>query len=55
MDDMTGICERAGAMSAAATTRLDRALAVTRLDGASGTQADLIARRDALLGLVAAA
>ena len=52
MADMTGICERTGTMSAETAARLDRALAVTRIDGASGTQADLIARRDALLALV---
>ncbi len=52
MDDMTGICQRTGAMSAETAARLDRALAVTRLDGASGDQAELIARRDALLALV---
>jgi len=52
MADMTGICERTGTMSAEIAARLDRARAVTRIDGASGTQADLIARRDALLALV---
>lgn len=55
MEDMAGICERAPAMSAESAARLERVLAVTRLDGASGDQAELVARRDALLGLVAAA
>ena len=55
MEDMAGICERAPAMSAESAARLERVLAVTRLDGASGDQAELFARRDALLGLVAAA
>ena len=55
LDDMAGIAARCPAMSAAAAQRLDRALAVTRLDGASGIQAELLAKRDALLRLVEAA
>jgi len=55
LDDMSGIAARCPTMSAAAAQRLDRALAVTRLDGASGIQAELLAKRDALLRLVEAA
>lgn len=55
LDDMSGIAARCPAMSAAAAQRLDRALAVTRLDGASGIQVELLAKRDALLRLVEAA
>ncbi len=51
-DDMTGICNVLPALSAKGAERLDRALAVTRLDGASGDHAELIAKRDALLALV---
>jgi len=51
-DDMTGICEMLPALSAKGAERLERALAVTRLDGASGDHAELIAKRDALLALV---
>lgn len=54
MDDMAGICEVAPAMSAKTAARLERALADTRVDGASGKQAELLAKRDRLLGLVAA-
>ena len=54
LDDMTGIAARCPAMSAATAERLARALAVTRLDGAAGIQTELLAKRDALLGLVAA-
>lgn len=54
MDDMQGICARLPAMSAQTRVRLDRALATTRLDGATGRQAELLAKRDALLGLVQA-
>lgn len=55
LDDMSGIAARCPTMSAAAAQRLDRALAVTRLDGASGIQAELLAKRDTLLRLVEAA
>ena len=55
LDDMAGIAARCPAMSAATAQRLDRALAVTRLDGASGIQVELLAKRDALLRLVEAA
>ncbi len=54
-DDMTGICAALPALSAKGAERLERALAVTRLDGASGDHAALIAKRDALLALVGAA
>lgn len=55
LDDMTGICERLPEMSAKTAERLDRALSVTRLDGAGGDQAELLARRDALLALAGTA
>lgn len=55
LDDMAGIATRCPAMSAATADRLERALAVTRLDGARGIQAELLAKRDALLRLVEAA
>ncbi len=55
MADMTGICERLPALSGKGLERLARALAVTRLDGADGDQAELIAKRDALLALGEAA
>ncbi|WP_374420289.1 beta-N-acetylhexosaminidase [Novosphingobium arvoryzae] len=55
LDDMAGIAARCPAMSAVTAQRLDRALAVTRLDGASGIQAELLAKRDGLLRLVEAA
>ena len=53
MDDMTGICERLPALDAAGQVRLDRALAGM---GASevADQAELLAKRDALLELAAA-
>ena len=54
MADMTGICERLPALSAKGAERLERALAVTRLDSASGDHAALIAKRNALLALVPA-
>lgn len=53
MDDMQGIARLLPAMGAPTAARLERALAVTRVDGASGQQAELLARRDALLGLLA--
>ncbi len=55
MDDMTGICERLPVMSDRTAARLKRTLSFTRLDGASADQAALIAKRDALLALVATA
>lgn len=53
MDDMIGIAQRLPVMGLETAARLERALAVTRVDGASGRQAELLARRDALLGLLA--
>ncbi len=52
MDDMTGIARRLPAMTDQGAARLERALAGTRLDGASGDQASLLAKRDALLALL---
>lgn len=52
MEDMAGIASRAPAMSAQTAARLDRALAGMRIDGAAGRQAELVAKRDALLALV---
>lgn len=52
MDDMAGIVARCGAMKPQTAARLDRALADTRIDGAHGRQADLLAKRDSLLALV---
>lgn len=54
MDDMAGICERLPLMGPQAAARLERMLSITCLDGASGDQASLIAKRDALLGLAGA-
>ena len=52
MDDMLGIAKRLPTMPAKTAARLERALAGTRLDGASSDQAALFARRDALLALL---
>lgn len=52
MHDMIGIAEQVPAMGPETAARLERALAVTRLDGASGRRAELVATRDALLALV---
>ena len=54
MDDMTGIAQRLPSMSEATSERLGRALADTRVDGAAGRQAALLAKRDMLLELAAA-
>jgi beta-N-acetylhexosaminidase len=54
MDDMTGICERLPAMGAATKARLGRALAGMGMAGDIGEQAALLAKRDELLGLMAA-
>lgn len=52
MDDMDGICEALPAMSKATATRLDRALAGTRVAPDIAPQADeFLAKRDALLAL----
>jgi beta-N-acetylhexosaminidase len=52
--DMKGIVERLPPVGPTTTARLERALAGTRLDGAAGNQAELLAKRDALLELAAA-
>ena len=49
MDDMVGIAARLPAMSEATALRLERALAAVGEPGAPGDQAELIAKRDALL------
>ncbi|HVR90881.1 MAG TPA: beta-N-acetylhexosaminidase [Novosphingobium sp.] len=55
MDDMTGIAKALPAMSEPATARLTRALAGTRIATPDmARQAELIAKRDTLLGLAAA-
>jgi len=52
MDDMVGICAALASMSDATTARLDRALAGTRVaEKIASEQADLLAKRDALLAL----
>ena len=53
MDDMTGICERLPALDADGQARLDRALAGMG-GGEQADQAELLAKRDALLDLAAA-
>jgi beta-N-acetylhexosaminidase len=56
MDDMKGICESLAPMSEATAVRLDRALAGTRIaDKIAPQQAELLAKRDALLELAGAA
>jgi beta-N-acetylhexosaminidase len=54
MDDMTGICQRLAAMGDATRARLDRALEGMTMHGDIAQQADLLAKRDQLLGLAAA-
>lgn len=52
MDDMEGICEALPTMSEVTSERLDRALAPTKVaDAIADEQADLLAKRDALLAL----
>jgi beta-N-acetylhexosaminidase len=51
MDDMVGIAERLPAISEAALSRLERALAGTEAAHGGAGRAELIARRDALLDL----
>ena len=53
MDDMTGICARLPALDSAGQVRLDRALAGMG-DAQQADQAELLAKRDALLELAAA-
>lgn len=52
MADMTGICERLGNMSAATAARHARALDAIRVPQPTADQAELAAKRDALLVLV---
>ncbi len=52
MDDMLGIAGCLPAMPEKTAIRLQRALAGTRLDGARGDQAALLAKRDVLLALL---
>ena len=54
MDDMTGICAQLPALNAAGEARLERALAGIGLDVEQADQAELLAKRDALLELAAA-
>ncbi|MBS3927436.1 MAG: glycoside hydrolase family 3 protein, partial [Sphingomonadales bacterium] len=54
MDDMVGIAERLPTMGAETKARLDRALAGMGMAGEIGEQAALLAKRDELLGLLAA-
>jgi beta-N-acetylhexosaminidase len=54
MDDMQGIAERLPVMGEATRARLDRALAGMGMGGDLAQQAALIAKRDQLLGLMAA-
>lgn len=53
MDDMAAIVERLPAMSDATQARLDRALAGTRIGAPQSDKAELLAKRDALLGVTA--
>jgi beta-N-acetylhexosaminidase len=53
MDDMVGIAESCPTMSEATATRLARALTLPEHGGDVGDQAQLAAKRDALLALVA--
>lgn len=52
MDDMVGIAKLLPALSPKGHERLERALLVNRSKAAGDTQADLLAKRDALLALV---
>ncbi len=54
MADMSGICERLPALGASGQARLERALAGMTMHGELVQQGELLAKRDALLGLVAA-
>jgi beta-N-acetylhexosaminidase len=51
MGDMAGIATRLPTMRPETTARLDRALAAIRPDGATGSRAELLAKRDALLAV----
>ena len=52
---MIGICERLGTMGAATARRHARALDAIRAPQPTAAQAELVAKRDALLALVEAA
>lgn len=52
MDDMAGICERLGSMSEATAARHARALSAIRAPQPTAEQAELAAKRDALLALL---
>lgn len=52
MDDMTGICERLGSMSEATAARHAHALSAIRAPQPTAEQAELAAKRDALLALL---
>lgn len=54
MEDMIGIAERLPAMSDETALRLQRALTAVGDDGTAGDQAELIAKRDALLAIAEA-
>ncbi len=51
MEDMQGICDVLPSMSDATSQRLDRALEHTQIRDNLGSAAELLAKRDALLGL----
>ena len=53
LDDMLGIARSLPVMSSKSADRLDSALAATQLDGAIGDRSALLAKRDALLAIVA--
>ncbi|ANU08587.1 beta-N-acetylhexosaminidase [Paraurantiacibacter namhicola] len=55
MDDMQGLAEACPAMSTQTAERLERALAGTQVDAASGDRAELLAKRDSLLAIEGAA
>lgn len=52
MDDMSGICERAGTMPERTKARLDRALSAMGQPQPSGELAELVNKRDALFALL---
>ncbi|MFN5901866.1 MAG: beta-hexosaminidase, partial [Novosphingobium sp.] len=52
MDDLAGLCSRLGTMSAATAARHARALDAIRAPRPTADQAELAAKRDALLALL---